>query len=536
MKQVPRAVILLALVHFFLFVYTALFRPMAFLLDDAYYSLTVSANIAAGSGITYGGFPTNGFQPLYSVILVPLFGLLGEHRMVCLKIALLFCGLCSTASIFLIYKIARRWACEAAALLAAMLAALSVNLFSHAASGLETALHAFIFLVVVDFYSSRRTSLNTKSAVTLGILLGTLALARLDACFVFIAIAMDRLFISRKKSLLPIKENLAIFLPAILVLAPWFIWNLATFGTIVQSSGQFHHWMGLQKQGANLAMPGFLIFAAIKLLSFAIKLPLEPLFGYHALVSFPAKFLMGTDKIRTNLAIQLWEKSPLLAILAGSIFLAAIVVLLFFGRKGIARLAQLRPLSFVLIALAGAAFYYPLYQLNYSMRHFYAYSLVMTVPVALFLTGLLGIGEDAPLLKGKARAVAFGFLILLIFRCGPFNPALPSGNEYGFDRIADIRRTVLPGSSIGYTDCGFYGYFLPEYQVVNLDGILNFEAQKAMEENKMSEYLVAKNIGFVLNLDNMQKEFKRQFETDMVSVLEKLPGSDFIYRVKKQVE
>ena len=536
MKQIPRAVIFLALVHFALYVYIALFRPMAFLLDDAYYSLTVAANIAAGNGITYGGFPTNGFQPLYSFLLVPLFGLFGEHRMLCLRIALLFCGLCSTASLFLIYRIARRWAGEAAAVLAVLLASLSVNMLAHSASGLETALHAFLFLLVVDYYSTRRMKLETGQAVVLGLLLGALALARLDACFVFIAIALDRFWINRSKVPFAVKQNLLVFIPALAILAPWFIWNFATFGTIVQSSGEFHHWMGIEKQGGHLAMPGFIIFAAVKLISIAIKLPLEPLFGYHTLFSLPAKWLMESDRVHTNLAMQLWEKSPTSAIMVSIVFAAILALLVIFGKKGIARLTLLRPASFLLVALFGASLYYPLYQLNYSMRHFYAYSLIMAVPVALFITGLLRIDKDGPWLKNKTTAIVLAFLVLLIFRCGPFNPALPKTNEYGFDRIEDIRRDVPPGSAIGYTDCGFYGYFLPDYEVVNLDGIMNFEAQEAMKENKMSKYLVEKNVGYVLKLDNMNKDFRRQFETDMLSVLEKLPDSEFIYKVTKQGE
>ena len=73
---------------------------------------------------------------------------------------------------------------------------------------------------------------------------------------------------------------------------------------------------------------------------------------------------------------------------------------------------------------------------------------------------------------------------------------------------------------------------MPDYTVVNLDGILNFEAQRAMRENRMSQYLVRAGVRYVTALDNLHNEYRRRFESDMLSVLEKVEGSDFIYRVR----
>jgi hypothetical protein len=531
MKRFPRAVWLLALIHLCLFGYLAFSAPMAFLMDDAFYSLTVAANIADGEGISYGGFPTNGFQPLYAFVMVPLFKLFEPHRMALLKMALLFCGLCSTLGLFVLFRIAERYSGRSAGVLAVMLGSLSVNLLSHSASGLETSLHALLFLILVDRYASRRNEMTSTGAVGLGILLGLLAYARLDACFVFIAIAIDRFVIHRSNLGAAVKENLAIFVPACLLLAPWFAWNLATFETVTQSSGAFHHWRGIQTQGFSYALPGFAAVASIKLASLAIKLPLEPLFGYRALVLGPAEWLLGVEKLHRNFLVQLWEENPFLALVLIAASLAVLGALVLLGREGLRRVRDFKPLAWVLVAITGAAVYYPLVQINYSMRHFYAYSLLMAAPVAVFLAGLLRLNKDGPVLAGKGRAVLIGLLAIAVFRCGPFDPKLLKSNPAGFSNIAEIRRLVPPGASIGYTDCGFYGFFLPEYNVVNLDGIMNFEALAALRENSMSTYLLAHNVNYVLALDNFHKEFREQFETNILPVLEKHPDSDFIYRV-----
>ena len=530
--SIPRSVLLLAAVHLSLFVYVALFAPMSFLLDDAYYSLTVAANIASGQGISYGGFATNGFQPLYTFILTPLFALLGEHRMACLKIALLFCGLCSTGSLLVLYRIAAGYAGQTAGVLAVGMGALSTNLLMHAGGGLETTLHALIFLLAVEFYTGRRNRLDLKDSLLLGLLLGVLALARLDACFVFFAVFADRFVVHRSNLKLALKENVVVFAPALLLLAPWFAWNASTFGTIAQSSGAFHHWRGIEAQGFSYALPGFLAVAAIKLLSLAVKLPLEPLTGYRPLFLEPARMLLGLDRSSGNFALALWKQNPGIAVLLAVAAIFVAVAVFFTVRKALPRLKSLLPLSWTLFALGGAALYYPLVLIHYSMRHYYAYSLLVTIPVAVIASPLLRRSPDGRLATSARNALLLGIGIIALFRCGPFDPKLPDSNDYGFARIEQIRQAIPAGASMGYTDCGFYGYFLPEYTVVNLDGILNFEAQQALRENRMSRYLVEKKVGYVLALDNLKNEYRRQFETDMLSVLEPLEGSDFIYRVK----
>ena len=532
MKGYPKAVIALAALHFSLFAFVALARPMAFLLDDAYYSLTVAAHLAEGRGITYGGFPTNGFQPLYAFLMTPVFALVGPHRMLGLKIALMFGALCSTASLFVLYRIAARYAGRAAGILAVMLGALSINLLTHAACGLETTLHALLFLLVVNFYSSRRNDLDRRSAMILGLLLAALAYARLDACFVFFAIALDRFVVCRSAPGRAIADNLLVFVPACLLLAPWFFWNAATFGTIAQSSGAFHHWRGMESQGIDYALPGFALIALLKLVGLAVKLPLEPLTGYRPLLQWPIALFLDRPRLDANVFVLLWQKSPVLALATGALVLAALIALILVGRKALRRLADFRPLTWVLVALAGAAIYYPLVMINYSMRHFFAYGLLLAAPLAAVGAALLRIDREGPIFASKRNAWLIALVIVAVFRCGPFDPGLKSGNPYGFDRLADIRATLPAGSSIGYTDCGFYGYFLPDYTVVNLDGILNFEAQRAMRENRMSDYLVGRKVQYVLALDNLHHEYARQFQTDMMSVLEPVAGSNFIYRVR----
>jgi len=47
--------------------------------DDAYYYFTIARNIAHGLGPTFDTLtPTNGFHPLWLLMLVPIFALVGQ--------------------------------------------------------------------------------------------------------------------------------------------------------------------------------------------------------------------------------------------------------------------------------------------------------------------------------------------------------------------------------------------------------------------------------------------------------------------------
>src|SRR5262245_38752588 len=51
--------------------------------EDAYYGFAVARNVAAGNGITAGhGEPTNGFQPLWTFVLVSAYAFAGSDRAV----------------------------------------------------------------------------------------------------------------------------------------------------------------------------------------------------------------------------------------------------------------------------------------------------------------------------------------------------------------------------------------------------------------------------------------------------------------------
>jgi 4-amino-4-deoxy-L-arabinose transferase-like glycosyltransferase len=538
---VKRNHVLIALValHLLLLSLLALFNPHALLIDDAYYSLTIARNMATGQGISYGGFPTNGFQPLYAFVMTPLMAALGDRPELCLRLALLLMVACSAGLLIVIYRLTARLVDERAALVAGALYVANAALVAQVMSGLESALHGLLFWGFVALYLRYRATDSAKALAGLGLLLGLTAYARFDTVFLFFAVGVDLIRQNWRRAL---RRGFALFAPALALLAPWFIWSWRTFGTIAQSSGEFHRWRGLAQQDLPSSLAGMVKFAAAKLVSLALKLPLEAV-GWESASRVLAKHWLGTDRPRTGLLVELLQRRPLLAIALLAAVIVALVLVVRFGRAGLRRVRVLGPLAFLWPALACAAVYYPLYQLNYSMRHFFPYNVGMVIVLATFLSGL-GVGaglkraptesqRGAAVLRGKQIAI---MLALVLATAWPAAPMWLRNAEGKVPRgeIAAIEQVVEPGARVGYTDCGVFGFYVRGRIIVNLDGILNFEAQREMRNGDIGKYLVRRHVDYVLYLHNFRADFARQWRDYIIPVTEPVSQADWIYRVTGQ--
>ena len=98
---------------------------------------------------------------------------------------------------------------------------------------------------------------------TLGIIIGMSFLCRTDNVFLFICIFLDLIYMFYKEHMNHAHENIyriiTYSLGALLVVSPWLIWNILTFNTVLQTSGQslsfFMHSGFLNKYGSYLSLP-----------------------------------------------------------------------------------------------------------------------------------------------------------------------------------------------------------------------------------------------------------------------------------------
>ena len=89
-----------------------------FLYDDSFYAFKIASNIANGHGVTFDGInATNGFQPLYVFLLVPIFWLLRPDPIAPVYGALVLSALVTALTSVVLYGIVRRYVRPAIAVL-----------------------------------------------------------------------------------------------------------------------------------------------------------------------------------------------------------------------------------------------------------------------------------------------------------------------------------------------------------------------------------------------------------------------------------
>jgi len=121
--------------------------------DDAFYYFTIVEKALAGQGVTFDGLaPTNGFHPLWALLLAPILAL-SPTRDAGIHIALTLAALLDTATIYLAFRAGRRLTGDVrAGVWAAALYGLNPRLILESVNGLETAASTFCFALFATYY------------------------------------------------------------------------------------------------------------------------------------------------------------------------------------------------------------------------------------------------------------------------------------------------------------------------------------------------------------------------------------------------
>src|SRR5215469_7418380 len=233
-----------------LFVLTALSPPMAlndYLSDDAYYYLRVAYNIAHGAGSTFGNLvPTNGYHPLWQLVLVPVFWLVrapdaaipavfalsSAAWIACVVLYRRVGQLCDAEAAFLAGGIYLCWLCTFALPGGAGLVFL----------GMETTLALPIMLGLIAL-SLRRGIFTSaqqppRMLLTVGAVLALMCLARLDAVFIAGAYILAFVLAQQKHGWRArLRDGFVMGVPVAAALIVYMVANLMLFGAAMPVSG-----------------------------------------------------------------------------------------------------------------------------------------------------------------------------------------------------------------------------------------------------------------------------------------------------------
>lgn len=451
--------------------------------DDAYYYFEIARNAALGRGFSFDGLaPTNGFHPLWALLLVPLFWALPGEPWPPVELALAGAAAFSAGTAVVIQRLFARRGAPRAGALAAGLWLLNPFTVVLCFRGLETSLHGFLLALSIASLDGLRArgTWRRGELLRLGASVGLCGLARTDSVFwalaVGLALAPGGLGV---RALVEWGRRGALVAAAAgALLLPWVAWSLARFGTLVQTSGvakaRFDLFGHLPRLEMGAGLPASLVRNVDLLVQDAGFFVLEPfgltektLFVWTLLVLVDAVWLVRLGRRLRRSAAQIALPAPAEA-------------------RGAAALdASLRrPFAVLLVLHVG---FYAFVARNYA--HWYAATPVL---LACILHGT----RLAPWLAQARRSRLYAFAAL-----GLLLAAWSAVGHLGKPSILEAEARgkatrLLEGSGrrIGLLNAGAAGYFLsfyaPTLSVINLDGLVNNAITGLRDEAEFERYVL----------------------------------------------
>jgi hypothetical protein len=488
------------------------------LVDDAFFYFGIAKNIAAGKGATFdGSIMTNGFHPIYALLLVPIFWFSTENPEIPVHVALTILSIFNVLTGYVVFLIVRKIAGRIAGLLGAFLWLFNPFVILIALSGVEAGVAVFFISLCIYVHLQERKGdhVSLPKMILLGLLTALAILSRVDAVFIFFAIALDLWYLSYRKgtSLFESLSQPALYcIITLLLLSPWFFWNLFHFGTIRQISGvtlpNIAHNMYLMKYKTYLSL------SFLKTELFFLKVWIENIIrfsgGIGLFVIISIFFVAGARK---NLTIRI------------SVILR-----------------EIKPLGFALLSSLFLVFFYALYFWGW-LRPWYYLSVLLTVTI--YLGSIAGHASEGFLRASVGRAKGAIPIFVLFLICtiyfsyqgmNAWREGLFPFQKQLYESAVWLKENTPKNSQIGTISAGIYGYM--NGRTIDLAGVVNEEAYRAMREKRIFAYLQEKQIDYLVDREDMIQFYNHRFnETDFIKDLKLVkrfgntPSDVVVYRV-----
>lgn len=225
----------------------SLINPFAFVPDDSLFYLVIARNISDGHGITFSQvMDTNGFQPLWQAVVATMvaivepLGIRSDAAQVAAMVATSWAFL--AGGLVLLHRLLAHLRVTAAARFASLASVLL--LLGGPYGTLATEANLVLMMLVVVLLAARRVIVATddlavRRSLLLGAALAVLLLARLDTVFVAATTLLTVLIVvgRRRGWRQGVSSVLIAGLATTAAMAPYLVWNQATFGHLLPISG-----------------------------------------------------------------------------------------------------------------------------------------------------------------------------------------------------------------------------------------------------------------------------------------------------------
>lgn len=463
--------------------------------DDAFIAHKIAQNIADGKGITQGGRPTNGFQPLYVFLLVPMQAFLDLHAAT--RASGVMNAVLSVLSAGLVFRVLSGHFGGRVGLIGLILCALSTPLARVSQNGLETTLAMTMALLVLDLHvRSRRDGVASRpdSGVVLGGVLGLAVLARVDLLLLAVPVVVEQVWSRMRRG--RAGSAAAMLVAAVLVAGPWFLWSRVACGRLMPISGPATRTIAQLYADPDGPTGDAAYF----------PLGEAPLSFYQAHLASAIQHIAGESPL--SLPVRYLGKAPPWACL---IWIGAWVIVAYLLHRGLRcgdpRHGRLRRL---LVDARPACIFCGLLVVGYACwcfgnwwmwRYMAPAAMLLVLPSALWVDAVL----DAMAQRSRTVSAALSVVLAATYLAASIrgHAALfltpPMNNEPRMYLDAlDLRDRLEPEARIGTFESGILDYFL-QREVINLDGKTNEAAHRALVEGRMHELLDELKIDYVVS-------------------------------------
>jgi hypothetical protein len=455
--------------------------------DDGFYFLAIARNIATGHGATFDRLgPTNGFHPLWTTLLTPIFWFRYDSPYVAARIAIVLALALQIAGAFAIDRAARRISDPRAARLCALFALANPLAGYLVVSGMESALVGLLVALLagesIRLRRGESTIAEPKTVLRVGILGGLCILVRTDtALLVGLVLAGAAILRSTDRPAeatgLRVRGALLAGSCSVAVVLPWIVWNLARFGSLVQVSARAHH-----------------------LHSLSARAPEEPA-GLVRLLTMGGSLLSGlTGAVRARTGI------PAGVMVLAALAVVALMIWWLFAllarpseRSDFAR--RLRWIDAPLLYAAGfmiAAFF-----VLGHIRSWYIAGPMAVAGIALSLPAHYAVRSAALPARGRlASGILFAGTVLALLPLGGIFAREMTQNARGEhcwrEATAWVANHTQPEDRVASFNSGTFGYLAPRI-VVNLDCVVNNRALVYLERRQLVAFLRENRIRYLID-------------------------------------
>lgn len=458
--------------------------------DDTYLSLKIAKNIADGNGMTYGDNPTNGFQPLYVFMMVPVYMFVQNDLIVPVYTALILLSCFALMSAFLVYRlILLLFKNSESAFFASLIFVMTPAIIRNTTNGLETSISFYFFLLIIyllyKYFYIPFGEISARKIFLTGLLLGLSALARIDNLFLFIALLIWIYLKYRNEKFavgLAAKSGIVLLSGFALIYLPWLIVSYINTGMIYPVSGNAVRIQGYEYRIHKPGLTEYYLFVLYTSLKFFIL-------NYFTVILFIASAFIFIFRFRGTKILNKFIKGKHLPLIIASALLYITYI-----------------------------FYIPAYW-------FYPRYMIFLVIPLLVLLGF-AVKEFLSLNTYKNFQKPVFYIIIIVFLA--LNITRPGFKDfyfghYGVNGYYNIGKWISvnfnDGTKLGSLQTGAIAYFAENVKVFNLDGVVNADVLDAIKKNSLMDYIRNNKIEYLLtwevNYDFIKLKSNNFKETDL---------------------